>query len=111
MTDLEQAIKDEYGPDPHLGEPYPETIAAIANLVRSMIRVSKKRPAEYKDEPWLRLTAEEHARHGASHMMEAYWETDGTYALPLALDADGELHSSHAALRLAFYEAKLKGEK
>jgi hypothetical protein len=101
MTTLEDAIKQEIGPDPYHGEPHSETVAAFADLIRAMARVSNKRPKEYADEPWRGMLYVVHLEHAFSHVDCALAHSNSGYP-QLCLDDDGEPHLAHAAVRIAF---------
>lgn len=103
MTEREHlidAITAVYGIDPHLGQPHPRTVEAIADAVLLMCEVSKRRPVAYANEPWLKRDPTEDVDHAALHIDEAMSAicSNGQGWL----DNDGLPHAAHAMLRLAF---------
>lgn len=107
VATLDEAIRRELSPDPHIGEPHPDTVAAVAEFVRLMCEVSKRRPKAYANEPWLGIGAEEHFEHAYNHAGEAYEEDVATGEDEIGIDDDGLPHAAHAGLRLAFGVARV----
>ena len=108
VATLDEAIRRELSPDPHLGEPHPETVAAVAEFVRLMCEVSKRRRHELANEPWLSGDLARHFEHAQSHAELAYGEDADTGQDVLCIDDDGLPHAAHAGLRLAFGVARVK---
>lgn len=104
---LSWAIREALSPDPHLGEPHPETVAAVAEFVRLMCEVSKRRRHELANEPWLSGDLARHFEHAQSHAELAYGEDADTGQDVLCIDDDGLPHAVHAGLRLAFGVARV----
>lgn len=103
---LQCAIASMLSPDPYLESPHPETVEAIAEFVRLMCEVSKRRPEAYRDEPWKGMSVEEHHKHASDHVDRTLWfNPNGS---TLAIDDDGLPHAAHAGLRLAFGVARVE---
>lgn len=99
MSTLEESIARCFGPDPYLGEPHPDTVSAVADLVRLMGDVSRARRTSLAQEPWRLRAPEGHLSHAGCHVVRALLPC----SIGCRLDEETGLPEiGHAALRLAF---------
>lgn len=96
-------------PDPHLSEPNPNTVNALALITTLAAAVSKARRREYANEPWVEIEASEHLDHATQHIANAIAGLGNRDRI--ALDDDGLPEIAHAVLRLAFAMARLNEKR